>query len=135
MMADTSMVNSGMRNRSGGGFARIVKKALVVVALLSVPSLMALNVCLGVSVFKLGSEVESLKKEKSALIKSNRAYQIEAASLASPERVESLASSVIGMAVPTDRQVVLVKRVAKGASRPAPATSQATADPRAPGRS
>ena len=119
----------------GGRFVRRAMMTLAALAVLSVPAMLAMKVRLGVSVYNLGAEVESLKKQRDALVKSNGAYQIEVASLASPERVEALATSLIGMTSPADNQIVIVRRVARGASRPAPPTAQATAGPRGPGRS
>jgi cell division protein FtsL len=71
-----------------------------------------------VSVFHVWSRVEvidlSLKISDSARLskeeeQENQRLKVEVASLKAPARIESLAKMQLGMALPTDQQVVLVK--------------------------
>lgn len=63
-------------------------------------------------VVHLGYQIEYLKKEKVALIRNNKELLIEVASLTSPARIESLASSRIGLSTPQREQIVVVQRMA-----------------------
>jgi|GEM_PF-825870 len=89
-----------------------------------------------VQVIKLGYEVESLKKERDALTRTNKGLLIEASTLTSPDRIEGLASSNIGMHSPSDSQVVLVKRIKRViGARPPDGSRQVRAPAPGPGRS
>jgi cell division protein FtsL len=71
-----------------------------------------------VSVFHVWSRVEvidlNLKISESARLfkeelQENKRLKVEVASLKAPARIEALAKGELGMALPTDQQVVLVK--------------------------
>jgi cell division protein FtsL len=64
-----------------------------------------------VQVIKVGYEIESLKKEKTELLRENNDLQIEESTLTSPERIESIADTDIGMHVPVSGQIVMVKKI------------------------
>jgi len=64
-----------------------------------------------VQIVRLGYRIESLEKEKQELERANRALQIEAASLASPARIEEFAVKKLGMVRPSKENVVAVKRM------------------------
>jgi cell division protein FtsL len=64
-----------------------------------------------VQVIKVGYEIESLKKEKAELLRENNDLQIEESTLTSPERIESIADTDIGMHAPVSGQIVMVKKI------------------------
>ena len=86
---------------------------------ISVPYLTGVMVLLTlVSVFHVWSRVEvidlNLRISESARLskdeqQENQRLKVEVASLKAPARIESLAKGQLGMALPTDQQVVLVK--------------------------
>ena len=86
---------------------------------ISFPYLTAVMVLLTlVSVFHVWSRVEvidlNLKISESGRIykeelQENKRLKVEVASLKAPARIEALAKGELGMALPTDQQVVLVK--------------------------
>lgn len=65
-----------------------------------------------VQVVRLGYQIERCKVEKTELIRKNRELLIEISSLTSPDRIERLASSRVGLSVPEREQIVIVKRLA-----------------------
>ena len=88
-----------------------------------------------VQVISVGYQIEALKKEKDSLSRTNRSLTIEAASLTSPDRVEAIASSEIGMRTPGDTQIILVKRVNRGGKAIPDAARKAEGPMSGPGRS
>ncbi len=88
-----------------------------------------------VQVISIGYEIESLKKEKESLARTNRSLTIEAASLTAPDRVEAIASSEIGMKAPKDTQIILVKRVNRGGKSVPDESRKAEGPAAGPGRS
>jgi cell division protein FtsL len=86
---------------------------------ISLPYLAAVMVLLTlVSIFHVWSRVEvidlNLKISDSARLlkeeqQENKRLKVEVASLKAPARIETLAKGELGMALPTDQQVVLVK--------------------------
>ena len=86
---------------------------------INVPYLTGVMVLLTlVSVFHVWSRVEvidlTMKISESARLskeeqQENQRLKVEVASLKAPARIESLAKGQLGMALPTDQQVVLVK--------------------------
>jgi len=87
--------------------------------LISFPYLTGVMVLLTlVSIFHVWSRVEvidlNLKISESARLfkeeqQENKRLRVEVASLKAPARIESLAKGELGMTLPTDQQVVLVK--------------------------
>lgn len=63
---------------------------------------------------ELGYGVESLKAERAELAKSNELLRVEVATLSSPARIERVAGSMLGMKVPRESQVIVVKEVPRG---------------------
>lgn len=67
-----------------------------------------------VRIYRLGYQIEALKKEKQELERANRSLKIEASSLTSPARIEEIAVRRLGMVRPAKENVVVVKRRAEG---------------------
>jgi cell division protein FtsL len=88
-----------------------------------------------VQVISVGYEIESLKKEKEALVKVNKGLQIEAATLTSPDRIETIAGKDIGMKPAASEQIILVKRVHRGTGRSIDDAKRADRPARTPGKS
>jgi cell division protein FtsL len=86
-----------------GSFRRVLIIGLVVVGLL-------LYVGEKVKIYRLGYQIEALKKEKQELERANRSLKIEASSLTSPARIEEIAVKRLGMVRPGKENVVVVKR-------------------------
>jgi cell division protein FtsL len=105
--------------------SRLFRKAGVAALVCSIACMMLLIVWQSVQVRKVGYEIEALKKEKAEYARVNKNLQIETATLTSPDRIESLARDEIGMTVPVDKQIVLVKRVARGSGPAAEKSSRA----------
>lgn len=122
---------SGIRFRN----RRHVRKAGGVVFGLFVCAFFILYVGQRASMVKTGYEVEELKKQKTELTQAHEMLRIEAATLTSPDRVEKIATSMLGMQVPDDSQVVLVKRVDHGGTGTASPDAQARRTAAKPGRS
>lgn len=102
---------------------RLMKKAGTASLVLLLSAFGFVYVWQRVQVIKTGYEIEALKKEKEALLTTNKGLLIESATLTSPDRIETIASKDIGMRPPGDGQVVMVKRVERGA-RSVPAVPQ-----------
>lgn len=66
-----------------------------------------------VRIVQLGYRIEALEKEKQELERTNRSLRIEAASLASPSRIEEIAIKRFGMTRPAKQDIVVVKRPAE----------------------
>jgi len=64
---------------------------------------------------EMGYGLEDIKAERAELAKANELLRVEAATLSSPARIEEVAGRMLGMKVPSGRQVVLVREVPKGA--------------------
>jgi cell division protein FtsL len=63
-----------------------------------------------VTIMRLGYRIEALEREKQELERANRSLRIEASSLASPARIEEIATKKLGMVRPPKDAVVVVKR-------------------------
>jgi cell division protein FtsL len=63
-----------------------------------------------VTIVRLGYRIEALEREKQELERANRSLRIEASSLASPARIEEIATKKLGMVRPPKDAVVVVKR-------------------------
>src|SRR5512135_2486444 len=81
---------------------RLFKKAGVYSVILLSAAFLLFYVWQRVQVISIGYQIEELKKEKDSLARTNRNLTIEAASLTSPDRVEAIANSAIGMKSPGD---------------------------------
>lgn len=110
MSSYTSNYLSGIRFRKMRSFRR----AGGLVVGLMVCSFLIIFVWQRVNVMRVGYDVETLKKEKASLEKTREMLRIEVATLTSPERLERIATTSLGMKVPDECQVVLVKRVKSG---------------------
>ncbi|HEX9860317.1 MAG TPA: cell division protein FtsL [Nitrospirota bacterium] len=127
----TSNYLSGLRYRK----LRYIRRAGGLLFGIMVCSFLVLYVWQRVNVIRVGYEVEELKKEKAELSKSREMLNIEAATLTSPDRVERIATASLGMKVPEECQVVLVKRVGAGGGNVADPAKQARKSAAWPGRS
>lgn len=67
-----------------------------------------------VQIYRLGYQIEALKKEKRELERANRSLRIEASSLTSPARIEEFAVKRLGMVRPVKENIVVVKRTEEG---------------------
>jgi len=67
-----------------------------------------------VKTVEMGFGVESLKSQKAELGKANELLRVEVATLSSPARIERVAGSMLGMKVPRESQVIVVKEMHKG---------------------
>lgn len=114
---------------------RLMKKAGTLTLVFFLSAFGFVYVWQRVQVIKTGYEIEALKKEKEALVRTNKGLLIETATLTSPDRIESIASKDIGMRAPGDGQVVMVKRVDKGVGRPADGSRQVKRPIGGPGKS
>ncbi len=65
-----------------------------------------------VNILRLGYQIDALEREKRELERENRSLRIEASSLASPARIEELATKRLGMIRPSEDRIVIVKRKA-----------------------
>jgi cell division protein FtsL len=65
-----------------------------------------------VKIMRLGYQIEAIEREKRELERENSALRIEASSLASPARIEELATRRLGMVRPPKENVVVVNRKA-----------------------
>ena len=63
-----------------------------------------------VTIMRLGYRIEALEREKLELERTNRSLRIETSSLASPARIEEIATKRLGMVRPPKENVVVVKR-------------------------
>ena len=88
-----------------GGLRRVLVALLVISGLL-------LYVGGKVKIMRLGYQIEALEREKRELERENRSLRIEASSLASPARVEEIATKRLGMVRPVKENIVIVKRKA-----------------------
>ncbi|HLB25107.1 MAG TPA: cell division protein FtsL [Nitrospirota bacterium] len=128
----TSSHLSSIRQRK----RRLVKKYGAAFLVLCVVAFSMFYVWQRVQVVKLGYEIESLKKERDALVRKNKGLLIETATLTSPERVEEIATGNIGMRAPGDEQIVMVKPVKRNLAGPEPDPSRQVKSLKgAPGRS
>jgi cell division protein FtsL len=64
-----------------------------------------------VKTIESGYAVENLKSERSDLARVNELLRVEAATLSSPSRIEKVAASMLGMRVPRNEQVVVVREL------------------------
>lgn len=60
-------------------------------------------------VMKLGYEIEGLKKELKNLEQIHKGLLIERAALTSTERIEKIATAFIGLKIPDNNQIVVVR--------------------------
>jgi cell division protein FtsL len=81
----------------------------VLVVLLVIASLI-LYVGGKVKIVRLGYQIDTLEHEKQELERANRSLLIESSSLASPARIEELATKRLGMVRPAKDNIVVVKR-------------------------
>jgi len=93
---------------------RLFRKAAFLILVGAVSALSFLYVWQSLRVITTGYEIEALKKEKEDLLKTNKALKIEAATLTSPDRIDSIARCDISMKTPGDLQIVTVKRMDRG---------------------
>lgn len=62
-----------------------------------------------VNVIEMGYRIEALERERKELLQKNKALLIEAASLGSPQRIEEIAISQLGMVRPSPGQMVFIR--------------------------
>jgi cell division protein FtsL len=106
MTARASEIGSIVFERGKRGSVRKVVIVLLIIAGL------ILYVGGKVKIMRIGYQIEALEREKSELERANRALLIEASSLASPARIEELATKRLGMVRPAQDCIVVVKRKA-----------------------
>lgn len=87
-----------------------------------------------VQVIKVGYEIETLKKEKAELLRENNDLQTEKSTLTSPERIDSIADTDIGMHAPVSGQIVMVKRIKRSTASASAGGREVNAKSAAPGR-
>ncbi len=87
-----------------------------------------------VQVIKVGYEIEALKKEKAELARENNDLQIEKSTLTSPERIESIADTDIGMRVPVSGQIVMVKKIKRSTASASAGGREVNVKSAAPGK-
>jgi cell division protein FtsL len=104
MTTRTGTIGSFVFERSKRGNLRRICLVIAIVAGL------LLYVGGKVRIMRLGYQLESLEQEKQELERTNRALRIEASSLASPARVEEIATKKLGMVRPAKENIVAVKR-------------------------
>ncbi len=63
-----------------------------------------------INVIELGYRIEAMERERKELLQKNKALLVEAASLGSPQRIEEIARSQLGMVRPSPGQVIFIKR-------------------------
>lgn len=85
------------------GMGRAILVGVVVAGLL-------LYVGAKVKIYRLGYQIEDLKKEKAELERANRSLTIEASSLKAPARIEEIAVKRLGMVRPGKDNIVVVRR-------------------------
>ena len=110
MLGHATNYISGIRERR----KRLARRAGFVLLACIVSAMSFLYVWQSLRVITTGYEIEALKKEKIDLIKTNKALRIEAATLTSPDRIDTIARRDISMKTPSDYQIVTVKRVDRG---------------------
>jgi cell division protein FtsL len=81
-----------------------------IMAILAIVALLLLYVGGKVKIVQLGYQLEALEKEKRDLERENSALRIEAASLASPARIEEIALKRLGMVRIAKENLIVVKR-------------------------
>ncbi len=96
-------------DRRTGSYRWIVIAACVV-------ALLMVYVAGKVQIVRLGYQIEELEKQKQELERANRALQIEASSLAAPQRIEEIAVKRLGMVRPKKEDVVAVRRLSGAAA-------------------
>lgn len=74
--------------------------------------LTVLSTCLWsrLTVVNLGFEISKAYKNKSLLVDKNRRFRIELMKLKSPERIEQIALTELGLVYPKNDQVMVMKR-------------------------
>lgn len=81
-----------------------------ILAVLAIVALLLLYVGGKVKIVQLGYQLEALEKEKRDLERENSSLRIEAASLASPARIEEIALKRLGMVRIAKENLIVVKR-------------------------
>ncbi|MGH9379402.1 MAG: cell division protein FtsL [Thermoanaerobaculia bacterium] len=91
---------------------RRMRELLQVVAI-ALPVLVVLLVSVGLhsEVLATGYRTHSLERELEALSQLERRLELEAAYLASPQRVERLAAERLGLSIPSAEQIVFVEEL------------------------
>ncbi|MHB8173763.1 MAG: cell division protein FtsL [Nitrospirota bacterium] len=102
--------------------ARLIKRLGIFSIVFVIAAFSMVYVWQRVQVIKVGYQIEALKKEKAGLLRENKDLQIESSTLTSPDRIESIADTDIGMRVPASGQIVLVEKIKAG--RPAPGAAR-----------
>lgn len=115
--------------------ARFFKKAGTFIVVLLIAAFGMVYVWQRVQVIAIGYQIEALKKEKDELLRTNKALDIETATLTSPERIDAIARHDMGMTDALDTQLVVVKLVKKGPGAGAGAARRAEKPKAAPGKS
>ena len=114
---------------------RFMRRTGVFALILSVACFSLVYVWQRVQVISTGYKVEALKKERDELLRTNKSLQIEAATLTSPGRISEIARGSIGMKPAEYTQVVLVKKIKRGAGTAPDKNHQAEQAGSTPGRS
>lgn len=69
-----------------------------------------LSVWLHAKIIHLGYEIDQLQVSKKELLMVNRELQIKISELSSLERIEKIATTRLGMRVPTPEQIIMVHK-------------------------
>jgi cell division protein FtsL len=114
--------------------ARLIKRLGVFSIVFLVVAFSMVYVWQRVQVIKVGYEIEALKKEKAELLRENNDLQIEQSTLTSPERIESIADTDIGMHVPVSGQIVMVKKIKRSTASASAGGREVNVKSAAPGK-
>jgi cell division protein FtsL len=113
---------------------RLIKRLGVSSIVFLVAAFCMIYVWQRVQVIKVGYEIEALKKERAELTRENNDLQIEKSTLTSPERIESLADTDIGMHVPVSGQIVMVKKIKRSTASASAGGREVNVKSAAPGK-
>ena len=77
---------------------------------------------------RTGYGIEQIKAQRSSLAEWNRELRLEQASLADPQRIDTLARAKLGLAPPTARQVIRLGAAVEPAEAAMAARNQETSE-------
>ena len=105
--------NSGLRKKNRGPLRTASLGKIFVAGGIMILSLFV-YVGYQAHVIELGYQIQHLQKEQQNLRKIHQTLLIETEHLSSLDRIETIAASTLNMVYPSDRDIVLVRRVPHG---------------------